>query len=190
VKQFCHASRRGWWPGSSTWVAIGWLIVGGLASGCGRGSSSASREAGQSSEEISTSAEPATPAAQAIPEASLIQPRELAGLLAGPAAQRPALLHVGFRVLYKAGHIAGSRYFGPASRPEGLQALTDALQKLPPNQPVVLYCGCCPWTDCPNMRPAYAAAASAGRTVQILYIAKNLQKDWIDEGLPTENGDQ
>jgi len=87
-------------------------------------------------------------------------------------------------------NIAGSRYYGPASRPEGLQALTEALKQLPPNQPVVLYCGCCPWVDCPNMRPAYAAATSAGRTVRILYIEKNLQKDWIDQGLATANGEQ
>jgi hypothetical protein len=40
------------------------------------------------------------------------------------------------------------------------------------------------------MRPAYAAVESTGRTVKILYIAKNLQKDWIDAGLPTESGDR
>jgi hypothetical protein len=134
---------------------------------------------------VSTSA----PAAKAVPQANLIHAKELAAALAGPTAQRPVVLHVGFHVLYKSGHIAGSRYIGPASKPEGLQALRDAVRKLPRTKPVVLYCGCCPWTDCPNMRPAYAAMASTGRAVKILYVPKNLQTDWIDAGLPTESGD-
>jgi len=129
------------------------------------------------------------PVANAVPEANLIHAKELAAALAGPAAQRPVVLHVGFHVLYKSGHITGSRYIGPASKPEGLQALRDAVRKLPRTKPVVLYCGCCPWADCPNMRPAYAAMASTGRAVKILYVAKNLQTDWIDAGLPTASGD-
>jgi hypothetical protein len=32
----------------------------------------------------------------------------------------PLLLHVGFDVLYRASHITGSVYAGPASKPEGL----------------------------------------------------------------------
>ena len=188
-----YASWRESWAGELRRVAalsaIGWLIVGVTAIGCGRGSKSTTGESTRSAEDVSIPENAATPEAKPVPEASLIRPGELAAVLAGPAGQRPALLHVGFRVLYKAGHIAGSRYFGPASRPDGLKALQDALQQLPPNQPVVLYCGCCPWIDCPNMRPAYAAAEAAGRTVKILYIEKNLQKDWIDEGWPTESGE-
>ena len=137
----------------------------------------------------SGSVSPPAPAAKAVPEAGLIHARELAAALAGPTAQRPVVLHVGFHVLYKSGHIAGSRYIGPASKPEGLQALRDAVRKLPRTKPVVLYCGCCPWTDCPNVRPAYAAMASTGRAVKILYVAKNLQTEWIDAGLPTASGD-
>jgi hypothetical protein len=39
------------------------------------------------------------------------------------------------------------------------------------------------------MRPAYAAMASVGRAVKILYIEKNVQKDWIDAGFPMESGE-
>lgn len=134
--------------------------------------------------------EATTPAGRPIPETSLIHPKELAKLLAGPATARPVLLHVGFEVLYRGGHIPGSSFVGTASRPEGLQALRTATRKLPLAKPVVLYCGCCPWGDCPNMRPAYAAVASTGRKVKILYIAQNLQKDWVDVGLPTVSGDR
>ena len=167
-----RASRRRLWTGALTAVvalwALGWVMIGNAAPG-----------------------EALAPVARPIPEARLIHAKELAEALAGPAAQRPAVLHVGYHVLYRGGHIAGSRYIGPASKPEGLQALREgAVRKLPRAKPIVLYCGCCPWTDCPNMRPAYAAVESTGRTVKILYIAKNLQKDWIDAGLPTESEDR
>jgi hypothetical protein len=137
----------------------------------------------------STVAAPTPPATRPIPEASLIQPKELAQALRGPIEQRPLVLQVGFRVLYRSGHIAGSRYIGPASKPEGLEALREAVRKLPRTKPLVLYCGCCPWADCPNMRAAYVAMGSVGRSVRILYIAKNLQTNWIDAGLPTASGE-
>jgi len=124
-------------------------------------------------------------AADSIPSADLIQPSALGLLLVGPALRRPTILQVGFRVLYRSGHIPRSRYAGPASKPEGLAALREALRAVPRTAPVVLYCGCCPWRDCPNVLPAYRVAQAAGFTrVKVLSIANNLQKDWIDKGLP------
>lgn len=121
----------------------------------------------------------------------LVQPEDLARLLADTTARRPAVLHVGFKVLFRSGHIPGSRYIGPASKPEGLAALKKALRKIPREKAVVLYCGCCPWTDCPNVNPAFRAAREMRfNDVRVLYIAKNLQDDWIDKGLPVSEGDQ
>jgi hypothetical protein len=170
--------------------AIGGLMLSGPASGRADASQSNASAVAQPAGADSGLVEAAPPVAKAIPEASLIRVKELAKVLAGPTAQRPAVLHVGYHVLYRGGHIKGSRYIGPASKPEGLQALREAVRKLPRTQAVVLYCGCCPWTDCPNVRPAYAALESTGRKVKILYIAKNLQQDWIDVGLQTGKGDQ
>lgn len=118
--------------------------------------------------------------------AHLIQPAALAHWLAGPAAQRPALIHVGFGVLYKGGHIPGSRYAGPASKPEGLDSLRKTLGPLPREAPLVLYCGCCPWENCPNVVPAFQTARAMGfKRVQVLLVAKDFQKDWADKGYPT-----
>jgi hypothetical protein len=64
------------------------------------------------------------------------------------------------------------------------------LKDVPPDQPIVLYCGCCPWTDCPNVRPAFAAAKQSGhRNVRVLYVSRNLERDWIDQGLPSVRGE-
>ena len=123
--------------------------------------------------------------------AHLIQPDPLALELHYPVPRRPVLLQVGFKVLYRSGHITGSRYAGPGSKPEGIAALDKALSALPKQQRVVLYCGCCPWQDCPNVRPAFREALRLGyRNVDVLYIHKNLQEDWIAKGLPMREGDQ
>jgi hypothetical protein len=120
----------------------------------------------------------------------LIQPAALARILADTTARPPIVLQVGFKVLFRGGHIPGSKFIGPASKPEGLAALQHELQKLPRQQAVVLYCGCCPWADCPNVQPAFQAARKMGfKDVRVLNLAKNLQHDWIDQGLPVVGGD-
>lgn len=134
---------------------------------------------------------PARPgsAAPRVPAGSQVRTDALAKRLAGPAASRPLLVQVGFRVLYRGGHIPGSRYAGPGSRPEGLRALRDTLARVPRSTPIVLYCGCCPWTDCPNVEPAFTTARSMGfKAVQVLFVPKSLQADWIDKRLPTASG--
>jgi hypothetical protein len=120
----------------------------------------------------------------------LIQPQALARALADTTAKRPVVLQVGFKVLFRSGHIPGSRFIGPASKLEGVAALQQELGKLSRKPPVVLYCGCCPWTDCPNVRPAFEAARKMGfKDVRVLNLAKNLQHDWVDQGLPVVDGD-
>lgn len=121
-----------------------------------------------------------------LPE-DLIQPEELARLLADSTASRPRILQIGFRTLYGAAHIAGAQYIGAASDPKGLRALKAALRPLPRRQPLVLYCGCCPWDDCPNVRPALRAARLLGfKNARVLFIVRNLGSDWIDKGFPTK----
>jgi hypothetical protein len=129
-------------------------------------------------------------AADTVAVADRMQPAELAPLLALPQDQRPVLLHVGFKALYHTAHIAGSTYAGPGSKPEGLRALKAALQPLPRDRQVVLYCGCCPWKDCPNVRPAFRTARAMGfKHVRVLYLAKNLRQSGLDQGLPESKGD-
>jgi len=123
--------------------------------------------------------------------AQLIEPEDLARLLSDTSGRRPEVLHVGFPILFRSGHITGSRHIGPASTEEGLQALKQALRAIPRGQSIVLYCGCCPWLDCPNVRPALQLAQELGRSeVKLLHLPNNLQHDWIDHGLPTSRGDQ
>jgi len=74
---------------------------------------------------------------------------------------------------------------GPASEQAGLQLLGDRVAKLPGNTPIVVYCGCCPWGDCPNVPAACEAIRALGFTkVKAPCIAHNFGADWIDQGYP------
>jgi len=123
--------------------------------------------------------------ASSIPKTALVQPADLAASLKSTSAPKPLILHVGFQVLYLQAHIPGAEYAGPASEEDGLQLLRNRVAKLPKNTPIVIYCGCCPWSDCPNIAAAYDALHGLGFTqVKVLYIAQNFGTDWIERGYP------
>ena len=123
-----------------------------------------------------------------IPSSDLIQPVELAKMLQGNR-EKPLIIQVGSRVLFEEAHIPGSEYVGPASSAAGREKLRQRLQSLARNKTIILYCGCCPWSHCPNIKPAWDVAHSLGLTnLRILYIADNFGADWVDKGFPTAKG--
>jgi rhodanese-related sulfurtransferase len=105
------------------------------------------------------------------------------------AGKAPLILNVGPRTLFEQAHVRGSEYVGAASSPEGIAKLRERVKALPKNAAIVLYCGCCPWEHCPNIRPAFAELEELGFTeVKALYITHNIGADWVDKGYPTEKG--
>jgi rhodanese-related sulfurtransferase len=119
-------------------------------------------------------------------EIPLIQPKELAAQLASGGA-KPAIFQVGPNVLYRSKHIPGALYAGPAGKSEGLEALKAAAGKLPRDGELVIYCGCCPWDRCPNIKPAMELLKQMGFTrVKAMYSGTNFKTDWIDQGYPVE----
>jgi 3-mercaptopyruvate sulfurtransferase SseA len=131
----------------------------------------------------------ATKPASSVPEASLIQPAELAALLKNTSSPKPLILQVGFRTMYDQAHIPGAEYAGPGNNADGLQALRDRVAKLSKDAAIVIYCGCCPWTRCPNIAAAYDTLQELKFTkVKVMYIADNFGADWVDKGYPTTKG--
>jgi len=111
------------------------------------------------------------------------QPSQLAAKLSKGA--KPVILQVGFEVLYKSKHIPGSIYAGPASSPEGLEALQSAASKLPKNANIYIYCGCCPIEKCPNIRPAFKELKAMGFThLHVVMLPTSFGKDWVAHGYP------
>jgi thiosulfate/3-mercaptopyruvate sulfurtransferase len=131
-----------------------------------------------------------TPSADAeIPAAQLLRPEELMQILSSSGKDKPLILQIGSHVLYAEAHIPGSEYVGAAGAEAGLQALRERVEDLKKDQLLVIYCGCCPWNRCPNIRPAYQQLHALGFThLKVLYLAHNFGTDWVDKGYPASKG--
>jgi rhodanese-related sulfurtransferase len=128
--------------------------------------------------------------ASAIPASRLINPDALVKLLQRSTAEKPLMIQVGSHVLFAQAHIPGSEYIGPASSEAGVQQLRKRVESLPRNKFILLYCGCCPWGHCPNVKPADDALHAMGFTnVKVLYISDNFGTNWVDKGYPVAKGE-
>jgi hypothetical protein len=118
---------------------------------------------------------------------SLIEPDSLKALLAHRKKGEMLIIHTGPSALYKKGHIPGSVSVGEVGDSAGAATLKEKLAHTPPEKEIVLYCGCCPWPKCPNIRPAYAMAREMGlKKVKVLDIPNSFRIDWEKKGLPVE----
>jgi len=122
-------------------------------------------------------------AAQAVP------PADLAGELGDKNERPPTIIYVGFRTLFAGGHIPGATFHGSASTEQGLSDLKKWADGLPRTASVVIYCGCCPFDKCPNIRPAFIALNKMGfKKLRVLVLPTNFATDWGDKGYPIQKG--
>jgi hypothetical protein len=85
------------------------------------------------------------------------------------------------------GNIKGSVEIGAAEDKESLALLGTKLDGLDKNTEVVIYCGCCPFSKCPNVRPAFNLMKEKGFVNgKLLDLPQNLKADWIDHGYPMQ----
>jgi thiosulfate/3-mercaptopyruvate sulfurtransferase len=128
--------------------------------------------------------------AASIPATRLINPEDLVKLLQTSSKEKPLMIQVGSNVLFAQAHIPGSEYIGPTSSESGLQQLRKRVESLPRTRSIVIYCGCCPWSHCPNVKPADDALRAMGFTnVKVLYISDNFGANWVDKGYPVAKGE-
>lgn len=116
-------------------------------------------------------------------KAQLIEPAVLAAQLNLPVAQKPVVLDIG-----PAGTIKGALEVGPAEENKNLDKMKALLKGVPKDKEVVIYCGCCPFAKCPNVRPAFNTLLKLGYThPRLLNLSQNLKADWIDKGYPLQD---
>lgn len=122
--------------------------------------------------------------------AQLVQPADLARELATAKGNTaPTIVYVGFRTLFEGGHIPGATFHGTASADQGLADLKKWAASLPRTTNLVIYCGCCPFDRCPNIRPAFTALRDMGFThLRLLVLPKSFAADWVEKGYPMEKG--
>lgn len=113
-------------------------------------------------------------------KAQLIQPSTLAAIIKNPKAVKPKIYNIGV-----VEDIKGAINMGAANEKENLERFKKAISKLPKNTQLIVYCGCCPFDRCPNIRPAFKALQSAGLTqARLLNLPTNIKVDWINKGYP------
>ena len=112
----------------------------------------------------------------------LKDPAVLAFALTDSKASRPVIFNIG-----PVDQIKGAIALGPASAPANLDKLKKQLAKLPRDKEVIIYCGCCPFRRCPNVRPAFELLKQMKfRNARLLNLPSSLKEDWISKGYPME----
>jgi len=110
-------------------------------------------------------------------------------LSASKGSDSPTIIYVGFRTLFEGGHIPGASFYGTASKEDGLAELRKSVAMLSRTANVVVYCGCCPFEKCPNIRPAYKMLHEMGFTrVRVLVLPTSFAADWVEKGYPMQRG--
>lgn len=110
----------------------------------------------------------------------LMEPADLARMIRDTNAPKPIILCVGPGAIIK-----NSIDIGPAKEKDNLQRLKQELGKLPRDADIVIYCGCCPFDHCPNVRPAFRLLNDMKFShARLLNLSTNLKVDWINKGYP------
>ena len=118
-----------------------------------------------------------------------IQAADLARELGDTSGTLPTIVYVGFRTLFAGGHIPRATFQGSASTEQGLTDLRKWADTLPRTTNLVVYCGCCPFEKCPNIRPAFTALDKMGfKKLRVLVLPANFATDWVDRGYPIQKG--
>jgi len=113
----------------------------------------------------------------------LMQPENLAAIINDSTAAKPLIISIG-----PVGLIKGAIKVGPAHEKEYLTELKKLLSKEDKKRNIIIYCGCCPFKDCPNIRPAFSLLNSMKFTNhKLLNLPHNLKVDWLNHSYPMSN---
>lgn len=111
----------------------------------------------------------------------LMATKDLAAKITAHQTKDMLLLCIGYQA-----EIPGSIDMGPASEKANLTKLKDYLKNVDKNKEVVIYCGCCPYAKCPNVRPAFELLKEMGfKNPKLLDLPDNIKTDWLDKGYPS-----
>ena len=84
--------------------------------------------------------------------------------------------------------IKGSVGIGSAKEQANVKKLKSYLKNISKDKEVIIYCGCCPFDKCPNIRPAFKTLNDMGfKNAKLLNLSKNIKANWIDKNCPTSD---
>lgn len=112
----------------------------------------------------------------------LMPTKTLADKINANATDKPLLFNVG-----PMDNIKGAVAVGRATSVTGIEKIKTTLAWEAKARQVVVYCGCCSYASCPNIKPAYDAVLAAGfKNVKVLELPVGLREDWVAKGYPME----
>lgn len=112
----------------------------------------------------------------------LMPTKELADKITSNAKDKPIIFNVG-----PMENIKSAISMGPATSVTFGERLKEALAMENKTKPVVVYCGCCSYSSCPNLKPAYDILLAQGfKNTKVLEIPEGIKPDWVAKGYPVE----
>ena len=112
----------------------------------------------------------------------LMEPSHLASLMAGNKPL-PVIISVGPGAIIK-----NSIDIGSVKDGANLSKFQAQLATLPKDTAIVVYCGCCPYEHCPNVRPAIDVLKNMQFTnYKLLDLPQNIKTDWIEKKYPVKD---
>lgn len=108
----------------------------------------------------------------------LMAPLDLNKVLNNPKSPKHYIYSIGFQSIIK-----NSIDIGAGRDKENQKKFRQQVSKLPKDANIVIYCGCCPFSTCPNVRPIFNILNEMGfKNHKLLNLTQNIKVDWIDKG--------
>jgi thiosulfate/3-mercaptopyruvate sulfurtransferase len=112
----------------------------------------------------------------------LMPTKELADKITTNAKDKPLIFNVG-----PMENIKGAQAVGAATNATFSTKILSYLTMESKTKPVVVYCGCCSYSSCPNIKPAYDILIAQGfKNTKVLELPEGIKPDWVAKGYPTE----
>ncbi|MDX2003410.1 MAG: rhodanese-like domain-containing protein [Chitinophagales bacterium] len=113
----------------------------------------------------------------------MMEPAKLAATITDPKAEKPLIYSLG-----PFPELKGAIDIGPGADKANMEKLKVAIQNVPKDKAIVIYCGCCPFDRCPNVFPAMKMLTDMGYTNHsLLNLKTNFKTDWINHQYPLNN---
>ncbi len=112
----------------------------------------------------------------------LMPTSEMAEKIKTNAKDKPLLFNVG-----PMDNIKGAVFVGRGTAVSSIDKMKSTLNMENKNRTVVVYCGCCSYASCPNIKPAFDALIALGfKNAKVLDLPEGIKPDWVAKGYPME----
>jgi thiosulfate/3-mercaptopyruvate sulfurtransferase len=112
----------------------------------------------------------------------LMPTKDLAEKIKTNAKDKPMVFNVG-----PMENIKTAMEMGRATSVTGIERIKSTVAMENKNRAIVVYCGCCSYASCPNIKPAYDALIAAGfKNTKVLELPVGIKEDWVAKGYPME----